>query len=670
MGRKVHTILVSHEVNSPKFLTLNSKSNIPSGHIKNPPDYILLVLKSLHKQYDLFFSSIKVSQASKSKLLIFCPGRDLPDIQKEIYKITRTNPIDYQLISLPKLLPDSLVPRFVQKKLQILKLISPTNPKKFRYSIIPAIFLIAILIITLLTVSTCMRQALALSESKSKACYSVVNAVETYLTKLADTLNIKYPTIISRPLALIQTTRSLGVFRDEIGGVVASVLKPGLPPPNIIRTQTLFEEISQKVYLDLLAQPLPRYAVTDQKKQFDLLSIEWNILAHVKKFESLLPEINSLLSTSSCIDGVILVLDSSQARPSGGTVQALITFTLSQGRLSQIRVHSADSLDRQMSGIPDSPADFTKRTPTSRLSLGNSLWGSSFLQSAQAASWFISRELKFQPELVIAIETSTLSQILADIGLENPKLTASSPEAKSQLFTQITTSAIDKLRTLSPGQLGFVAQNFFILAANHQALITSISPTLPLPILASWADPIVSPTQDVFYPTLTFTQAINSKPVLNQKVTVEFQADQTTYLLDFDIPQIPDQSATSILFRLQLPTSAVIDDLEINGQKLLDSSYSLLSQPGFQEISLDLDSVTKSATLIKINVHSKRKLTNYTLVIPRQPGVTSVQDIEIKYPPEITLSAVQPPSFAKPGILRYNNPTFSQVELGFQTPLP
>ena len=124
----------------------------------------------------------------------------------------------------------------------------------------------------------------------------------------------------------------------------------------------------------------------------------------------------SLLGFDSKKTYLILLQNNAELRPTGGFIGSYATVTLQKGQLLDVSVEDVYTADGQLRGYVEPPAPIQQYLGEASWFLRDSNWDPDFAISAQAASWFLQKEMGLQVDGVVGINMHTIQKILEITG--------------------------------------------------------------------------------------------------------------------------------------------------------------------------------------------------------------------------------------------------------------
>ncbi len=141
------------------------------------------------------------------------------------------------------------------------------------------------------------------------------------------------------------------------------------------------------------------------QKNLDLLNFSlpvWRLMAWLVKE----PRLNALL----------LLENSNELRPGGGFIGSLARLHFHHGQLVDFQVNDVYQADGHLEGHVEPPMPLRRYLGEGNWYLRDSNWSADFPTAAQAASWFLEKEMKEKPTLVVGVTLNAIQDLLAAIG--------------------------------------------------------------------------------------------------------------------------------------------------------------------------------------------------------------------------------------------------------------
>jgi len=495
-------------------------------------------------------------------------------------------------------------------------------------------------------------------------------------------------TVLGSNFTLIKSLASLSTQAAQVYRSLLSASGPPLPSESLATALSLVTENLAQMQTDLrqlyTSSPRPR------KSLLSLASTVQSLHAFLSKLQSVWPPLISRLSQAEKFRLVLLVQDHTRSAATGGRLEAVVLFTLEQGRLTSIQVQSADSINRQLGGVADAPPDYRIATGQSTWLFQNSNWDPDFPSTANRVSWFMSRSFNFNPDLVISINTSAFSEFLKLVPPQSPsdsaaQFTSSNFTAQYLSYIQnhpdgspplgsLAQSIVTDLVKLPDSRVALLWTTLATALESGQLQLAPITFSLPL-ASTSWSREVGLPScaytqpcfTDYVLPVITNLADNHSDAYIQSanSLSLNITDSQITRIYSYSLnhhgtSQWPSGEYSGYL-RLFLPHSSAVESIKLDGDLLTGSDYHLTTQHGLTVVGIPLKAHPGQAATLEVTVTqdivAKSKF-HYQLSLPSQPGLlTRPTTVTVTYPPSWFVSTYQQPSLAGPGRLEYNTPS-------------
>lgn len=513
-------------------------------------------------------------------------------------------------------------------------------------------------------------------------------------------LGFPYTETLSFLESYTRTLASLSQLATESHQVFQAVFTTGSSPsPKFFRLLPYLSQVTES--LAQLQTDLRSFYSTSSRPPPQIFKLADKVqLLHgsVSKTQLLLTSIDQLLSSEKKPVIAVLLQDNTELRPTGGLIDTLIIFTLSQGRVASVQVASATASDQTLKGQAESPADYRAATGKSTWLMKDSNWDPDFPTTAKRVAWFIEKELSVSPDLVVSVNLSLVSdllQILGPVSLDSPPATFDGPHFVSQYLDylgshpdqssplpEIAQILLTRFSQTSPRQIDQLNAAVLSALETGQASAASLSFTSPLNTI-NWGGGVSLPLcnasppcfSDYVFPVISNTGAnkADAQIVTGLHLDISVAPNRITKTISFQLrhrgqdsawPSGPHQS----YMRFYLPPSVQIDKVLLNGEALSRDRYTLSSDHGL--LLVGLPSTTKASSTTKIELQTWQSLNfrgklHYQLELPQQAGLLSSDPatISLSYPESWFVASYNLAAVASPGHLEYNTPSRGTFQL-------
>lgn len=174
----------------------------------------------------------------------------------------------------------------------------------------------------------------------------------------------------------------------------------------------LYENISQ---IELLTgtDKLPKVLEDKLKSssEFKNLRVIASQISELLKSIELIP---AMLAGDSVKNIIVLFQTSLEVRPTGGAIDYVLSVVIDNGKIISRKIYRSDEIDALSVGVVTAP-------PLIRLYSGVEDWKTrdlnfnpDFPQTASNVSWFIEKNLKFKPDVILAVSENLMLNLLAE----------------------------------------------------------------------------------------------------------------------------------------------------------------------------------------------------------------------------------------------------------------
>ncbi len=180
---------------------------------------------------------------------------------------------------------------------------------------------------------------------------------------------------------------------------------------------------------------------------------------------------------------LILLENNNELRPGGGFIGSFALATLKQGQLKDFKVFDVYSADGQLIGHVEPPLPIRRYLGEGNWYLRDSNWSADFSENARRAAWFLEKEMKIKPQIVIGVTLSAVQNLLAAGGQIylpslKEKINAGNLFAKAEFYAEKSSfpgshQKANFLNLLAQQLLVSVKEKNFSTAAISRALLAS-----------------------------------------------------------------------------------------------------------------------------------------------------------------------------------------------------
>lgn len=421
----------------------------------------------------------------------------------------------------------------------------------------------------------------------------------------------------------------------------------------------------------------------------------------VKRLRIIVDDMPTIMGLGKSTDYLVLLQDTQELRPTGGFIDGLGLLTVSGGKVDSVQLLTSYTADGLLKGTVNTPSDLQLALGESSWYVRDSNWNPSFPKSAEQAAWFIQKQLGKSPQIVVGLNTRTMSKILKivgpvtvdglsqkidyknifDIGLT----TASADLTKRSIYLGVFQSLLAKFQELSQSQFGSLAAVILEELDNRQLFVSGVNGTrLPNFKQNGWdGDLVPTPCPGV---TVCVTDTVHvvsgntginkANAKINESLTldVSLKDDIAQVSVNLSITNKAVVNAWPLgnyknYLRFYLPASAKISTVVVNNKVISESELQITQTADFLIVGT-LINVPVNSTL-DVGLNFSRNLPNirrfvYSLNIPNQAGVgDGPLSVAIRYPTNWLSQAHQTTQVVASGLFRYNGPINKPFKASF-----
>lgn len=401
-------------------------------------------------------------------------------------------------------------------------------------------------------------------------------------------------------------------------------------------------------------------------------------------------DIMPLFESSAPKRVAIILQDNTEMRPSGGYIDSVLLLTIENAKITGWRVVTTQVADQQLLGTVETPADLRIATGQLQWFLRDSNWDIDFRKTASKVSWFIQKELNETPDIVLAMNMSTLSRALPIVGpikmgLSGVVLSENNiyDEYHSYLKTHadnndfiktITEKMLDRTKTLKATEIEKIT-SLLVNELNNNQIYVGIPDRVTAGIdMAGWGGGVIQPkcrsalicvvdyisiidsnigiNKSDFYTERSWTNQVNiSETGLQTMLTGVYKNTSTENAWPSGIHKN--------YLRVVLPGSTLVETVKIGERELKKNEISVTNENNLAVIGFTVETLPGSTSTIVISTTQNMPITtgriHYQLNVPHQAGrPKSTQKLTVKYPERWFATSYQQPAFASAGELEYN----------------
>ncbi len=386
-----------------------------------------------------------------------------------------------------------------------------------------------------------------------------------------------------------------------------------------------------------------------------------------------------------------LIQDNNESRPSGGYLDSVALLTMQNGKISDWRVVTSDTADKQLLGSVEAPSDFKVATGQIQWYLRDSNWPLNFSESAEKASWFIQKELNETPALIIGVNLQTLGEIAqaigqVKVGISANTLTSTNINSEyidylknhsdnNDFIKTLTEKLLDKTKNLSQQQINNITSIIISNLKTGQIYISLPGKETPSLNASGWSGEVSIPKcrsafkciVDYFYPIDTNIGANKADYFTEKKwqVSTEISSMGITNHYVGTYKNTSTQNAWPAgnlknYLRIILPASTTVESIKIGETQLKNNEIQFQNDHDKSILSLKLDINPSQTTTVEITTTQVFPIgvgqIHYQLDTPIQPGKSKDSQVHsmVNFPSEWFGTSYNHPVFASAGKLEYN----------------
>jgi hypothetical protein len=399
------------------------------------------------------------------------------------------------------------------------------------------------------------------------------------------------------------------------------------------------------------------------------------------QWDNISRDIPFLFSVGRSSKVAILVQDSWQSRPSGGVVDTTVIVPINNGQVADMQLYTSDQLDSLLRGQVVPPEDFKKATGENDWYLRDVGWMVAFPEVAQKAAWFINKELGQPVDIVIAINSETLLQIVDALGgvtVNGSQVTKENfaesrisyvPDGPSSSFIKdLTGQILKKIPQSEKSQWESLLNVWSTSLNSRNSFVYSINPELTSLRANKWDGNISLPSCQTINCLNSSIYVSNSNVGMNSanrwtsskylaNINIAEEDIKTTYSLKYTNNSANSPEVLKNYVRLNLSGTHEVVGVRIDNRQLKPDAVSQSMEKGYTVIGVTV-TIPAGAT-VPIEIDTRQRITdlaNFQLNWYNQPGEsnTSIQ-VKITLPSEWKVSNSTPAAVASGGAIEYNS---------------
>lgn|GEM_PF-2505952 len=467
----------------------------------------------------------------------------------------------------------------------------------------------------------------------------------------------------------------------------------------------LHHQIDQ-LQLSLQHQSLPVNLTDKIITSLDPLSLD-KLQSQVSQSFTYSQLLTQILRSSPSRNFVLVLQDSNQLRPSGGIASSVLTFSLTDNRLSNFQSFSLSDLASQQDGQLETPSFLQTITGQTNSNFTDINYNPDFTSTAVETSRFFTNFLNFKPDAIFYLNTSSLSKLIKEIGeidingqlitpdSFNSLLLQQDIDSSSLLIKQLTQRLTQMFQT---NQIPFSSFSRIFLdsyeASSFQAYFSDpllenliINSSLAGNISNYSCHPLL-PSQSCITDLIYLNEANYTNSPINFYQTrqldhqVTFSSEGVTHTLTLDYfysPTVPSLNRPYLpIYQVFLPSSSSFLTAKLN-QEIIDTKPLVsTTSASLVRFEFSLPQPLSSSNKVQLSFlrpwsvgESYSPSMTYSLTTIRQPSTFSQPyQLTINTPSESIISAITTPVTSTPTGLLLSIPSSSPYVFGVQYSSP
>lgn len=413
--------------------------------------------------------------------------------------------------------------------------------------------------------------------------------------------------------------------------------------------------------------------------------------------------LTQLLHSSPSRNFVLVLQDPNHLRPSGGIISSVLTFNLTNNRLSNFQSFSLTDLTTEQTGQLETPSLLQTITGQTNSNFVDINYHPDFVSTATETSRFFTNFLNFKPDAVFYLNLSSLTKLIQEVGdisINGQLLTADSLNAlllqqdtntNSLLLKQITQQITQKLQS---NQIPFSSFSRVFLDSYQTSSLQAYfnDPLLENLIINSSLAGNIS--KNSCHPLLSSPSCISDFAYLNEanytnsplnfyqtrqvnhRVSFSSEGITHTFTLDyFYSPSVPSLNRPYLpIYQVFLPSSSSFLTSKLNEEIIDTEPLVSTTSANLLRFEFSLPQPTTSSNKVQLSFirpwsagESYSPSLVYSLTLLRQPSTFSQPyQLSINTPSESIISAITTPITSTPTGLLLSIPSSSPYVFGVQ----
>lgn len=441
------------------------------------------------------------------------------------------------------------------------------------------------------------------------------------LTCLDQALSLRPDFKLARFCSKFSPLPSSSVFFNDLDNVILAAVSPGtFNQDSLTRLQTSIGRLNES--------STSFYSQLNQISGNEMLKTKLTSMRPlISQLAQLSPQLPKLLAVNSKVSYLILVQDSTELRSTGGYLDTLAYFTVSNARITSSRYFSSSTLPTQIRNANSNP-DF----PT----------------VAKDVSRLFTRSTSLPVDYVVAVNLTTLST------LQNKTISSYLDKLSRSGSVNLYFSDLMSSLPTSP-QIDFV----YFLLSQLQSRQIYLFPSIP-----GWDGSLSPPTcrigsclSDFLIPVENHLGLNKGSAYLVRSVILSqsfsagrIQSEYRLTLKNTSPSSVWPAGTVKNYVQFFLPPASVVD----SGS----AGYSVTGRPGFSVVSFFTDTPPGQTRDVFIKYHQplSPSQSHYRFTFLPQPGLLNMSFAHtLTFPQDWSVTAHQSPVVAQPGRLQYNS---------------
>lgn len=449
----------------------------------------------------------------------------------------------------------------------------------------------------------------------------------------------------------------------------------------------VYENLTQ-IDLMINSNRLPKSLenIIKSDSSFKQLPIIEEQLSQSIKLIDIIPSIASNNQTKTL---AVIIQDQDELRSLGGVVKYLITVTITDAKIIDIKIYNQQDISNLSDGTVKAPEMITRFTGMEAWKFRDMTYIGDFSQTSQYLVWYLEKVGNIKPDTIVSINKSFFRQLMlenklnekSEINISEEKLTQKIGEEDNGVLRIVIDNYINLYRKneLSLAQLGRVVTNEIssgniYLWTNNQVLEQGISMlpfsgvVNPYRCHSSLANYSTCISQTTFLTESNFTMSPVNQHVKREVLhKVDLQQNESVHTYQLNYHYLSDLSILNrdyrLVYQLYAPSESTLTSVNIDGQDLQTDSFLKQKYGQFEyfqipiALSINNDHQVNIKFSTPIHLSSNLDQTAYSLTEIRQSGITDQgYGLVINLPENTHAKLVTSPVDTKPLQINYRFP--------------